>query len=160
MLILLAGFIFGFVIYGATRVYEIRAAHAEDRRVSRNVLMVSWRISQYFHIVGRLPRGLNDIRSKFGSLPKEQAQGEGIIYRPLEFDRFRLCAMFHMKSPEFSNNGSVVKYGDPVTHGYGKWIHGAGLQCIDKTLKIFAVPSYKEWMKHKGHTNAQHSADS
>jgi len=100
-----------------------------------DVLSLSWRIVLYDHINGGLPDNLSqlDVDGKW-VIPTDPVTFEPYHYEIIGRKAFRLCATFSAASSEHAGAVGTVLYGDPVTHGYGSWVHGSGKQCTDRHL--------------------------
>lgn|SRR5579885_290547 len=127
------------LIIGGFYIFQWHRQIANDERREHDILSLSWRLIEYDHANGVLPKSLEEIKKKGeDEIPRDPKNGRPYEYRRMSKKVFQLCATFSKQSKEFATVGSRVMYGDPITHGYGTWSHGKGHQCIDRT-----VPEYR-----------------
>lgn len=115
---------------------SLRASRSVDGRTEQNVLRLSWRLAIYAQMHGHLPSSLADLGGGESASVSASPFGKGYVYQVLGKNKFRLCATFKSQSEQFSQYPGKVFYGDPVTHNYGFWVHGEGVQCLDRVVPI------------------------
>jgi hypothetical protein len=123
---------------------DMGVAQSDDARRADNVMKLSWRVWTFAGLYHRLPRTLAELeKNGFGRNPIDPDTRKSYEYLRVDGHTFRLCTTFNNvgidgSAPFFPgpNRQAVeVIYGDPLTHGYGTWKHGAGYQCLDRTLQ-------------------------
>lgn len=128
---------------------RVQPLSPDEQRV-HDVLSLSWRVVFYAQTRGRLPAFLSDVREDRSEIPTDPVTSSPYFYEVLGHDSFRLCAVFLSEAHQDKDAGvdflppschvrGAVCYGDPVTHGYGSWEHGAGKQCLDRVAPFMGV---------------------
>lgn len=134
-------------VYLVHRNTRIAGLHTADDQRVQDILSLSWRVVFFSKTRGRLPSSLSEISESDWSIPADPVTSSPYFYEALGPDTFRLCAIFFSASnnadagspnflPSNARQESGVLYGDPVTHSYGSWAHGAGRQCLDRKAEL------------------------
>lgn len=123
------------IVLIAGRAAFIRISDRLDRQKAAAVLKASYVVSTYYFINKRLPSNIYEADRSIGWNSTDAGKSwDGIAYTVIGPTAFRLCTEFSKASASFDDVGAVVRYGDPVVHGYGAWIHGPGTQCIARSV--------------------------
>ena len=106
---------------------EERARRLDDRRV-QDLSGISQAIDVYWTRQSSLPSSLDQLRSDTGAnvTVSDPATNARYEFRPIEDDRYELCAIFEGESRGSDREGPA-----------GFWSHRAGRQCFQReTVKV------------------------
>ena len=108
---------------------------AMDETRELDALKISYQLSFYKLAFHRLPQALRDMEGFLDwRAPVDPVTHEPYDYRLLDANDYELCVTFDAKNEPGEGRPPGIRYGDPVTHGYGSWVHGAGRQCVRRSL--------------------------
>lgn len=108
---------------------------AADKHRAEDALKISWQLAMYKLQTHRLPQALKEMEgSDEWKAPADPVTLKPYEYKMLDAQRYELCVVFDRASDKGEGGAPGIKYGDPVTHSYGSWVHGAGRQCVQRTL--------------------------
>lgn len=106
-----------------------------DKLRVEDALKISWQLAIYKLQTHRLPQMLNEMEvSGEWREPTDPVTFKRYEYRVLNGSRYELCIVFDRASERGEGGSPGIKYGDPITHSYGSWVHGSGRQCVQRTL--------------------------
>ena len=108
---------------------------AVDKRREMDALKISYQLSFYKLTFHRLPQALPDMEGFLQwKTPIDPVSRKPYDYKVLDANDYELCVTFDAKNEPSEGRPPGMRYGDPVTHGYGSWVHGAGRQCVRRSL--------------------------
>lgn len=102
-----------------------------------DVLVISWRVMDRMERGAEMPESLNGALDPGDEpFPVDPKSGAPYEYRKMDSKTFVLCTTFDMASRSNPGETNGVKYGDPLVHGYGNWIHDSGHQCLTRSVPL------------------------
>lgn len=133
----LLAIIIGVILGGYYAWIALIVPRSMDERTEENIMKLSWTLAIYTEIHGHLPASLSELgKEKNGPVSIDPMTGKWYEYQVVGKSEFRLCATFNLPSERYSKSPAKAFYGDPVTHDYGFWAHGEGVQCLDRAVPL------------------------
>jgi hypothetical protein len=108
-------------------------ASSPDKVREDNVLEIIWGVRNTRGAFNELPTNYLDLTRRHFRAPLDPVRHQPYEYR-VAGDEVTLCAVFDAASPNWDGKTNEAKYGDPVTHSFGTWVHGPGRQCLTRNV--------------------------
>lgn len=111
---------------------------ANDELRVHDILEISWRLMTYDYENNGVPDDLLMLREdRYGRARVDPVNGFPYEYHRRAQHAYELCAVFSTATKDDAGRTNIVRYGDPVVHGYGVWFHEKGRQCLARTFPLW-----------------------